>query len=146
VFGYPVPTADAARAATAAALEMREQFRGYRRGLDAAAGLDLVIGINTGSMVAGDIRGDVIREFHVLGDAVNIAARLKAKAPKGAIYVGPEPHAETQDALEYEPLGRMPLKGKAADVPIFELVGSRERRSGAGTGTRRIADVPFVGR
>ncbi len=146
VFGYPVPIADGAGAAAAAALEMREQFHEYRRGLDVAAALDLVVGINTGAMVAGDIRGGVIREFHVLGDAVNVAARLKAKAPRGAIYVGPETHGETQDAFEYEPLGRMRLKGKTAEVPIFELIGSRERRSGSGTGARRAASVPFVGR
>jgi len=129
VFGYPVPTADPAGAAAAAALEMREQFREYRRGLDVAAVLDLVVGINTGSMVAGDIRGGAIREFHVLGDAVNVAARLKAKAPRGAIYVGPETHDETKDSFEYEPLGRMQLKGKTVEVPIFELIASRERRS-----------------
>jgi adenylate cyclase len=80
VFGYPVPTADSAGSAAAAALEMREQFREYRRRLDGADLLDLVVGINTGSMVAGDIRGRVIREFHVLGDAVNVRGALEGES------------------------------------------------------------------
>ena len=146
VFGHPVPTADAAGAAAAAALEMREQFREYRRGLDVAAVLGLVVGINTGAMVAGDIRGGAIREFHVLGDTVNVAARLKAQAPRGAIYVGPETHDETKNTFEYELLGRVRLKGKTADVPIFELIASHERRSGTGSGVKRIASFPLIGR
>src|SRR6185369_14601299 len=71
---------------------------------------------------------------------------LKAKAPRGAIYVGPETHDETKDSFEYELLGRMRLKGKTVEVSIFELIASRERRSGTGSGIRLIAGVPLVGR
>src|SRR5262245_4171614 len=130
IFGYPVSAPDAARAAASAAVEMRDQMREYVRGLALAAPLDLKIGINTGSMVAGDVHGSVIREFNVLGDAVNVAARLKAKAPRGGIYVGPETHAEIRDAFEHRELGRMKLKGKAAELAVFELLRSRERRFG----------------
>lgn len=146
VFGHPVAIADPAASAAAAAIEMREALRECNRGLEAAAALDFVVGINTGTMVAGDVRGGALREFHVLGDAVNVAARLKAKAPQGRILVGPETHRETCDAFEYLPLGDMPLKGKTSTVAIFELVGSRARRSGAGVGAGRLTDVAFVGR
>ena len=144
VFGHPVPLPDPARAATAAALEIRDQVREYARSLATAAPLDVVIGINTGTMVAGNVGAGIAREFHVLGDAVNVAARLKAKAPASAIYVGPETHAETRDGCEYRALGSLPLKGKRAAVEIFELLGSRERRAGHGSGARR--DHPLVGR
>ncbi len=145
VFGHPVPVAAPARAAVTAALEMREQVRAYVRALDLEVALDLVIGVNTGAMVAGDVRSGVVREFHVLGDAVNVAARLKARAPRGGIYVGPETERETADEFDYQSLGRMRLKGKTTEVPIFELAGSRERRSGTGTGAQR-GTSPFVGR
>ncbi len=145
VFGHPVPIAAPATAAVTAAIEMREQVRAYGRALELDA-LDLVIGINTGAMVAGDVRGGVVREFHVLGDAVNVAARLKARAPRGGIYVGPETHDETCAHFEYRPLGSMRLKGKDAEVAIFDLTGAYEHRAGAGTGTTRDPSVPFVGR
>ena len=109
MFGYPVPIADPACAAAAAAVEMREELRRYNASLDIP--LRLVIGINTGELVAGDVRGRVAREFNVLGDAVNVAARLKAKAPYGHVYVGPETEHESRELFEYRPLGTFALKG-----------------------------------
>src|SRR4051794_26730175 len=144
VFGHPVPLQDASRAAAAAALEIRDQVGEYTRSLATTVPLDVVIGINTGSMVAGNVGAGIAREFHVLGDAVNVSARLKAKARANAIYVGPETHAETADAFEYRPLGSLALKGKRAAVEIFELLGSRARRAGRGSGARR--DHRLVGR
>ncbi|HEX2485061.1 MAG TPA: adenylate/guanylate cyclase domain-containing protein, partial [Myxococcota bacterium] len=144
VFGHPVPLPEPARAASLAALEMREQLRDYAKALGVE--LDLVVGINTGTMVAGDVGRRVIREFHVLGDAVNVAARLKSKAPRGAIYVGPETRAETQAGFEHRALGSLELKGKARRVALFELVRSRERRSGPGLAPDRAHTAPFVGR
>jgi class 3 adenylate cyclase/predicted ATPase len=145
VFGHPVPLADPAAAAAAAALEMRDQIAEYARGFAADTTLDLHVGINTGAMVAGDVRGRVVREFHVLGDAVNVAARLKARAPRGRIYVGPETERETTTRFAYAALGSMPLKGKTAEVAIFELLGSRAEDVQA-SAVAVAASGPFVGR
>lgn len=140
MFGFPAPLADAASSAAAAAVEMREEFRKYNVSLDVP--LRLVIGINTGEMVAGDVRGQVAREFNILGDAVNVAARLKAKAPYGHIYVGPDTERESRERFEYRPLGTVALKGKAIEVPIFDLIGPRARPARAAG----VTDVPLVGR
>jgi len=139
-FGFPVPNANPAAAAAAAAVEMRDELRQYNTDLDVP--LRLVIGINTGAMVTGDVRGRVARELNILGDAINVAARLKAKAPYGHIYVGPDTEAESRDLFEYAPLGAMALKGKKVEVPIFDLVGARARPSR----TAADAGVPLVGR
>ncbi|HEY2389447.1 MAG TPA: adenylate/guanylate cyclase domain-containing protein [Candidatus Binatia bacterium] len=146
VFGHPVPLAEPAAAAVAAALEMREQIAEYARGFGADVPIDLHIGINTGPMVAGDVRGRVVREFHVLGDAVNVAARLKARAPRGRIFVGPETERETAARFAYGALGSMPLKGKSAEVAIFELVGARAEDVAAAGGATLAASGAFVGR
>lgn len=139
-FGFPVPSTNAAAAAAAAAVEMGEELRRYNASLDVP--LRLVIGVNTGAMVTGDVRGGVARELNILGDAINVAARLKAKAPYGRIYVGPDTERESRELFEYLPLGAMPLKGKTAAVPIFDLIGARARpaRSAADAG------IPLVGR
>lgn len=143
VFGHPVPIAEPARAAASAALEMREQLGRYVRAL--GAGLDLVIGINTGALVAGDVRGTVIREFHVLGDTVNVAARLKARARLGAVYVGPETRSEAGAGFEWNEVGSFRPKGKSVDVTISELTGSLSPRSGRGPGAVEPGPA-FVGR
>ncbi len=144
VFGHPVPLAEPARAAARAAIEMRDLLREYAR--DLPVPLDLVVGVNTGPLVAGDVRGRVIREFHVLGDAVNVAARLKSRAPLGGIYIGPETHREAGDGFEYRELGKLKLKGKAQEVAIFELLRSLERRAGRGLAPRHEDASPYVGR
>jgi class 3 adenylate cyclase len=142
VFGYPLPLAAHAGAAARAALEMRRRVGEYARELGVA--LELRAGLNTGEIVAGDIRGPVVREFHVLGDVVNTAARLNAKAPAGAIYVGEETWQATAGSLAYETLPPFVLKGKAHPVPAFALLGGDAVEEGA-LGQQGSA-VPLVGR
>ncbi len=146
VFGYPVPLEGASRAAVRAALEIRERVHAYVKELALEPRLRIHVGINTGELVAGDIRGPVVREFHVLGDCVNVAARLKAKAPLGRIYVGAETEAETRGGFAYAELEPLALKGKSRRVPAFELLGSREPlyRERLGSGEPPFSDL--VGR
>ena len=58
-----------------AALSMQAAMAEWSRGRPLR--LRTRIGINTGLMIAGDLHGPVVREFAVMGDAVNVAARLK---------------------------------------------------------------------
>lgn len=143
VFGYPVAQAHPATAAIAAALEMRESIRQYNRDLRLALPIDIYVGINTGSVIAGNIRGRVIREFHVLGDPVNTAARIKAKAPLGAVWVGPETRAEADRMFNFRDLDPMRFKGKTEPVPVFEVVGLRD---GAAFSSPQLKLPEIVGR
>ncbi len=123
VFGYPVPQDQPAWAAVDAALEMRERVREYNAELGLATGLEIHIGINTGNVVSGDLTGPVIREFHVLGDAVNVAARLKERAPLGGIFIGPNTYAETAIQFRFRDQEQLKLKGKQASVNTYEVLG-----------------------
>ena len=125
VFGYPVPLEHPERAAVAAALEMRHQVADYNRETELAVPLESHIGINTGELVGGDIRGPVVREFHVLGDAVNVAARANAKAGSGEIWVGERTYEATRDAFHWQALEPLRFKGKSRTVPIFSLLMAR---------------------
>jgi len=146
VFGHPVPLPDAAPSALSAALEMRRRVHDYNEGLPFDTPLEIVIGVNTGGMVAGDVRGKVVREFHVLGDAVNVSARIKARAGLGRILVGGSTRAAAADRFEFTSLGSLPLKGKRDSVEIFELTGSREARWRRVLGPRGVLEAVFVGR
>ncbi len=144
VFGHPVPLEDHAGAALEAALEMRQRVRDYAGELRLPAPLELHAGVNTGSLVAGDIRGSVIREFHVLGDAVNVAARLKQRAPLGSIYAGAQTHDATRDRFAWRELEPLQLKGKAASVATYEVLSARE--AGAERPADELALAALVGR
>jgi class 3 adenylate cyclase len=142
VFGYPVRLEQGPAAAVRAALEMQREVASYNREIGLELPLGLYVGINTGPVTAGDIRGPVVREFHVLGDAVNTAARIKSKAPIGHVYVGPDTWEATRDLFVYEALKPMAMKGKAEPVPVFDVRAARrgaERLGAEGAG-------PLVGR
>lgn len=121
IFGHPVPLERPAWSAAAAALEMRQRVREYNREAALPVPFGIHIGINTGEIVSGDIRGPVVREFHVLGDAVNTAARINARAPDGSIWCGPRVYDETKSDFEWETLEPLTLKGKSRPVPVFAL-------------------------
>ena len=113
IFGHPLPLEHPNRAASMAALEMRRRVAAYNREADLEVPLAIHIGINAGRVVSGQVRGPVVREFHLLGDAVNVAARINARAPNGEIWIGPDVYAEIQGGLEARAL---------------ELGGRRENR------------------
>jgi class 3 adenylate cyclase/tetratricopeptide (TPR) repeat protein len=151
VFGHPIPLAQPSSAAVRAALEMREWLARYNAQAGRALPLGIHLGVNTGELVAGDIRGPVVREFHVLGDAVNVAARLNAKAAAGEIYVGQETWEETRHQLAYRAVEPLQLKGKSERVPAHLLVGEHddlviEGAAGAGEPGAADATVPLLGR
>jgi class 3 adenylate cyclase len=119
VFGAPNDLADHADAAvTAATLIHRlvaERFDGALR---------IGIGINTGVVIAGTIGGGGKLEFTLIGDAVNVAARVEqlTKTTGDAILLT----CQTVDALVSQPpgladRGSHALKGKSAEIRVFGL-------------------------
>jgi adenylate cyclase len=85
------------------------------------------IGIATGATFAaeiGELRGR--REFNVLGDAVNTAARLMNRATTGQILVTGRVHESIENDFKFESLGSVSLKGKAAPIPIYALLEPRK--------------------
>lgn len=126
LFGHPLPLAHPSRAAALAALEMRRRVQDYNREAELEVPLGLRVGINAGEVVSGEIRGPVVREFHVLGDAVNTAARINARTPVGEIWVEENVHAAIRDTLETRPLAALTLKGKARPVAVHALEAQRQ--------------------
>ena len=87
------------------------------------------VGVSRGEAFAAEIgepRGR--REFNVLGDTVNTAARLMGRAGENRIFITDAVYREIAPHFECEALGAQPLKGKAALVPMFELRRRGESR------------------
>ena len=128
LFGAPQPLADAALAAGRAALDMMDLVRllNVERMSAGQASIAIGVGIATGEMVAGYTGTQQRATYTCIGDTVNIAARLEAhtKAAGCGILIDGATHEALGGALKASPLGAVPLKGKAAAVPVFALHGS----------------------
>ena len=84
------------------------------------------IGISQGYMRAGVYGGTNHRTYGVLGDQVNMAARLMTKAQPGQALVSEAAHRSIADAFRFEALPPMEVKGKRAPITPYSLLGSRE--------------------
>jgi hypothetical protein len=96
-------------------------------------------GVNTGEVVTGD---PAIGDALVLGDAVNVAARLEQAAPPGEVLLGQPTLRLVRDAVEVEPVPPLHLKGKQAPVAAWRLLGVAP----GAPGHARRQDAPIVGR
>ncbi|HEX2266793.1 MAG TPA: adenylate/guanylate cyclase domain-containing protein, partial [Actinomycetota bacterium] len=110
VFGIPVLHEDDALRAVRAAQEMRERLDRLNEDLERERGVRLLnrTGVNTGEVVTG--ARDAGQSL-VMGDAVNVAARLEQAAEPGEILIGDTTYRLVRDAVRTEPLEPLALKG-----------------------------------
>jgi class 3 adenylate cyclase/tetratricopeptide (TPR) repeat protein len=141
VFGAPITHEDdperAVRAGMAMQGAMEEINERIASGVE--ANFELRVGINSGEVLAGRV-GD---GYTVIGDPVNVAARLQGAARPGTVIVGELTHRLTRSAIEYVELGPLELKGKSEPVAAWEAVRAVVR--GRAPRAARAA-TPLVGR
>jgi adenylate cyclase len=78
------------------------------------------VGVNTGEATVGLLGTAGGRTYTVLGDAVNLAARLEGTAPVGGVVIGSET-ARRLPTARTEALGPVQVKGKSESVEVFRL-------------------------
>jgi class 3 adenylate cyclase len=122
VFGAPFDQADHAARCVAAALAMRKQLAHFN--LEQPRPIRMRTAINTGRALTGDIGSPKRREFTVLGDVVNIAARLEASvAQPDQIVISDKTRQRLGEAFQLRPLGVMSLGGRESNLATFEVIG-----------------------
>ncbi|MEX0790830.1 MAG: adenylate/guanylate cyclase domain-containing protein [Actinomycetota bacterium] len=124
-FGSPIAHEDDPERAVRAALEMLEVLGPFSRGLPSAIGVDfrIRVGVNTGSVIVGDIGSDLRYQFTAIGDAVNVAARLQGEAAPDTVLVAGPTHRFIAPRFETRAVGALALKGKAEPVPAYRVLG-----------------------
>ncbi|MCG7519789.1 adenylate/guanylate cyclase domain-containing protein [Ruegeria sp. Ofav3-42] len=94
------------------------------------ARLEVRIGIATGLVVVGDLRGEnMFEDGTAMGETPNLAARLQAMADPGTLIVAPTTHQLAGDAFEYVLRGAFKLKGFAKEVEAWQVTGTRRTLS-----------------
>lgn len=121
VFGAPVAREDDSANALRLAVALKESLK--RSGL----ALEQRIGVNAGHVFAGDVGATHRREYTVMGDAVNLSARLMSAASAGQILVSEQTLEEVESLFSSRRLSPIRVKGKRAEIPIAELEGESKR-------------------
>lgn len=81
------------------------------------------VGVNSGEIASGIIGDRGHRKHDVIGDTVNLAARLESQAPVGGVLIGEGTRAAVPDGAVVEELPPMQIKGKAEPVTAYVLHG-----------------------
>jgi adenylate cyclase len=91
--------------------------------------LQMRIGLNTGTLVRGDMGASDRRDYTVIGDTVNRANRYEANAPKGGVLISASTLEAVKELVEVEPLPGLKLKGLTEPVTgyVVKSVAPRPR-------------------
>jgi class 3 adenylate cyclase/predicted ATPase len=148
VFGAPVALEDHAERAARAALAMMAaiepcvaQLAEWPEPQAAGVELQLRIGINTGNVFAGNVGTAERKEYTVMGDAVNVAARVMAVSAWGEVRCAAITAALVKQTLLCDDPRMVRVRGKSEPLQLLRLVGEADRSA-----RTTDAATPLVGR
>jgi adenylate cyclase len=125
LYGAPLDDEDHAEHAVQTALAMIETLREMNQewAREGKPQLDIGIGINTGDMIAGNVGSETIMSYTVIGDAVNLGARLESlnKEYGTRIIISEATRERLKGRYDIHPLGDVIVRGKSKPVAIFEV-------------------------
>jgi adenylate cyclase len=126
LFGAPVDDRQHADHAVAAAVDMVRELAQLNQKWTAEGkpSLDIGIGVSSGDMIAGNIGSSSIMSYTVIGDNVNLGARLESlnKEFGTRIIISGATRAQLSSPYTIRPLGEVVVKGKTRPVEIFEVI------------------------
>jgi len=140
-WGVPYPVSDHATQACLAALEQQQKLEELRPALKAKYGKEIRVrmGVNSGTVTAGNMGSDKRFQYTVMGDAVNQAARFEpANKDYGTqIMIGETTYEEAKASIEVRLLDKLIVKGKTKPICVYELLA---RKGHLSEGKRKVVD------
>jgi adenylate cyclase len=121
IWNAPNPEVDHASLAVRAAWEAQQEITALQERDPSLPPVRFGIGINTGEALAGNVGSSGRSEYTVIGDAVNLAARICGAAPGGQIWLGPETYRQAKEHLDAEKLPPQSFKGKTEAVTVYRV-------------------------
>ena len=124
-FGAPIDQPDHAARAVTAALKIREGVAAWNRerAEKGEAPIEVRIALNTGEAIVGEIGSERRVDYTVLGNAVNVAARMEEfVASAGDICIGPATYEAVKSRFRVAQMGHFALKGLSTQVPMYKVI------------------------
>jgi adenylate cyclase len=142
VFGAPQRVPKHADRAVQCAVELARTINSRRPG-----DFEVGVGVNTGKVVAGAIGGAGRFSFSVIGDAVNLAARVEAETREtgDAVLITRETRDLLSETVEVEPRGEREIRGYDRKVELFAPLVPVALETGPGTDVNDPLGDPTVG-
>lgn len=126
-FNAPLDIPDHAVRACLVAIEQQREIARL-----SLPGVHARMGINTGTVVVGNMGSEQIMDYTVMGDAVNLASRLEGanKAFGTLMMAGERTYELAKDAIDFRELGGLRVKGKMRPVRVYEILGKKGETPG----------------
>lgn len=124
-WGVPLQTEEEdALQAVSCALEIQELVRSKKRSFfrGEASNLKIGIGMHTGPIVAGNLGSSRRMNYTVIGDTVNVAARLEGVAEADEVIITQHTHDYIRDHFKLEKRRPVRVKGKVKPIPIYRVL------------------------
>ncbi len=130
VYGSPMDQPDHALRAVSTAWEMHLRHEALKKKWveEGKVPFEIGIGLNTGEVVAGNMGSPNRMEFTVIGDNVNLAARMESatKDAGAKILMSESTYLLVKDHVQIKELPPVHMKGKSEDIKVFALLGVDE--------------------
>ncbi|MBM4295533.1 MAG: hypothetical protein FJ126_11625 [Deltaproteobacteria bacterium] len=128
LFGAPLPLEDAAQRAVRCALEMQKTMRGvnehnFQRGWPE---IEMGIALHTGEVVLGNIGSTKRSKYSVIGQTVNLAARIESFTVGGQVLVSPTLISAANPGLILGDVVKVRGKGMRRSIRCHELLGHND--------------------
>ena len=120
LFGVPEEHEDDPERAIRAAIKMRNMLR-KKSWREREHKVDVGIGVSTGYAVIGNVGSDKHKDFTAIGDSINIAARLQAKAGAGEVLITENTYHYVENVIAVEELGEVHVKGRKDTIRVFRV-------------------------
>ncbi|WP_052559290.1 adenylate/guanylate cyclase domain-containing protein [Enhygromyxa salina] len=145
LFGAPVELPDAPVRAVRCALDMLKALEEFNltRASEGKETIKIGIGINSGRVIAGAIGSSRTLQYTVIGDAVNVAARLCSVAKSAEIIISPSTMQQCQAYVIAEQREPVNVKGKSEMIQIWNITGLQEQDLEVPSVAQRHATAPF---
>jgi adenylate cyclase len=123
VFGTPISKPDDSLRAVKSALEIQQSLLelNQARKMAGEKTVTIGIGINTGDVVSGNMGSAQKMDYTVIGDSVNLAARLESIAEGGSILISENTYMQVKDHIEADKLSPLAVKGKKEKVLVYSV-------------------------